>query len=496
MELYKKLKQYQETDAYPFHMPGHKRNRELMREIYGGEPCSPFDVDITEIDGFDDLHHAEGILRDAMEFMAWSVGAKESRFVVNGSSGGILAAIYAACRPGSGLAAARNCHRSVAHGMQLCQLVPYYIYPQDDPILGISMGITMEMVEDILEKHGDISAILVTSPTYEGIVSDIRGIAEAAHRHHALLIVDEAHGAHLPFGKESGLPESAVTQGADLVIQSIHKTLPALTQSAALHICSDRVDISRVDQGLRMFETSSPSYVMMAGMDACMRYMASKGSKRLKRVNEEVDEIYRRVSRMEELRLLTPETVTAAGPFSFDRMKLVLSAAHLPHFGGELHRMLSQRWHLQPEMSTPEYVILMTTVGDQSSGLKRLADALDEINRELAVLRKCRDSEAYDIRKPQETEISGSLFVLPEAEVVVRPDLAAEGETETIDVRCAAGRVSAEMAYIYPPGIPFLMPGERIRKEHVQLIRYYREFNRELHGMNDETGETLKVLVR
>ena len=484
--LYRKLRVYGESEAYPFHMPGHKRNSRLMREVYGEEPGSLYGIDMTEIDGFDDLHHAEGILKEAMDRMAGAVGAKRSYFVVNGSTGGILAAMYGGCPAGSRIVAARNCHRSVAHGIQLLSLRPYYVYPQMDTKLGISMGINCGNIDDIFEKAGDnskeIAAVVVTSPTYEGVVSDIAGIAETAHRHGCLLIVDEAHGAHLPFGRISGLPESAVSCGADLVIQSLHKTLPALTQSAALHICSDRVDIRRIEAGLRIFETSSPSYVMMAGMDACMGFMAREGEKRLAYLGNMLDEIYRDAESWEELYLLNEADIKKNGNcFGFDRTKLVIGTRNLTGCGGLIHRWLAEEYQLQPEMSVPEYVILMTTVGDIPEGFNRLKNALREIDGRLK-------------RRKRTRENGGMCLHLPEACQILYAGEAVQKEGEQIPVEQAKGRICQEMAYIYPPGIPFLMPGERIEEEHIELLLYYREYGREIHGLADGTASCIMVV--
>lgn len=489
MNLYEKLKRYQASDAYPFHMPGHKRNQELMKSVYGEDMGNPFALDITEIDGFDDLHHAGGILKEAMEQMAGTVGALHSYFVVNGSSGGILAAMYGGCGLGSKAAVARNCHRSVAHGIQLRQLVPYYIYPKFAPKLGITLGITCEDVEDILEKYGDISSVLVTSPTYEGIVSDIRSIAGTVHRHGAILIVDEAHGAHLPFGYEAGLAQSAITQGADLVIQSLHKTLPALTQCAALHICSERVDRKRVEQGLRIFETSSPSYVMMAGMDACMRFMKSFGEQYLNRLCGWLDAFYRDTLQWEELLFLREEDVRAWGRYWFDRTKVVFSSRYLPGFGQTLYGWMVHDYHLQPEMATPDYVVLMTTIGDTPEGFARLSAAMEDMNRRLKEMRVSSGGKT----KPEKRAALAVSEKMPRAKARLLPYEAAECPRERIAVKDACGRISAEMAYIYPPGIPFLMPGELVSQEHVELMAYYRDFGREIHGLEDEEAEYLWV---
>lgn len=226
--IFDKLKNYSDSDYYAFHMPGHKRNLDLM------DGTSPYRIDITEIDGFDDLHHAEGILKEAQERAAEVYHADETHFLVNGSTVGILSAILGTTEKGDSILVARNCHKSVYHAIYLNELDPVYLYPKFDTELGLSTEIDAEDVQKALEEHPKIRAVMIVSPTYDGVVSDIEKIAEIVHEAGCLLIVDEAHGAH--FGFDPYFPESANMYGADLVINSLHKTLPALTQTALLHV--------------------------------------------------------------------------------------------------------------------------------------------------------------------------------------------------------------------------------------------------------------------
>ena len=251
--LYQQLISYGESDVYPFHMPGHKR-RALPFP-------NPYTIDITEIDGFDNLHHAEGLIREAEERAAKLYGADRSYYLVNGSTCGLLAAICAAARRGDKVLAARNCHKAVYHAISMQGLAAEFLYP------AITRGdlqgqITAAQVEEALTKHPDIAVVILTSPTYEGIVSDVAAIAACCHAHGAALIVDEAHGAHFGFG--AGFPENAVRLGADAVIMSLHKTLPSFTQTALLHCNGTRIDPGRVARYLGVYETSSPSEWMHA----------------------------------------------------------------------------------------------------------------------------------------------------------------------------------------------------------------------------------------
>lgn len=236
--LYKELEAYGKSDFYPFHMPGHKRNPEFVDGVF------PFERDITEISGFDNLHHPEGIIKEAQEAAACLYGTKKCLFSVNGSTAALQAAISACVQKGGKILMARNCHKAVYHTLYLRDIQPVYIYPQSDPKLGINGGISPTRVERYLEENQDVEAVLITSPTYDGVVSDVKNIAHAAHKFGIPLIVDEAHGAHLRFSDY--FPDSAVELGADIVVQSFHKTLPSMTQTAVLHVCSSRTDMEKI----------------------------------------------------------------------------------------------------------------------------------------------------------------------------------------------------------------------------------------------------------
>lgn len=267
--LYRSLKKYGDSDYYAFHMPGHKRQLGLFE--------NPYQIDITEIDGFDDLHHPEtdGILVRAEERAAKVYGAEETHFLVNGSTAGILSAVSGCTSRGGKLLMARNCHRSVYHGVELRALHPVYLYPQQIENLGINGAILPEDVEKALEKERDIQAVIITSPTYDGVCSDVRNIAEICHRFEKPLLVDQAHGAHFPFSEY--FPEDALWAGADVVIHSVHKTLPSMTQTALLHLQGSLANREQVRHYLSVYQSSSPSYVLMASIDACMELLEQDG---------------------------------------------------------------------------------------------------------------------------------------------------------------------------------------------------------------------------
>ena len=394
--LLERLTEYAGSDAYPFHMPGHKR-REIPDGIPGGFP-DPYGIDITEIDGFDNLHHAEGILKDAMETAAAIYGADRSWYLVNGSTCGILSAVFATTENGGKILTARNCHKAVYHAICLNRLEAEYLYPEEITEFGINGGIRAEDVRKALEKDamhcagnsGDvrgkitkIQAVLITSPTYEGVVSDIRAIADAAHEYGIPLIVDEAHGAHLEYADQChSFPKSALEYGADIVIQSLHKTLPCFTQTAILHVKGKFVDQDRVSRYLSMFQTSSPSYLFMAGMERCIRYMDGDGRNGMVRYEKRLEHFMERMEGLQVLEVLDREICgkyrTVAG---WDPSKIVVSTMRAEDFHGEeLAETLRRKYHLEMEMTAPEYVIAMTSLMDTEEGFERLGTALLEID--------------------------------------------------------------------------------------------------------------------
>ena len=340
MDLRERLRTYGEGNAYPFHMPGHKRQKQ-QGSLF------PYDLDITEIDGFDNLHHAEGILEEAMERAAKLWGSRKSFFLVNGSSSGLLAGIRAVTKRGDKVLMARGCHRAVYHAVELCGLHPVYMQAEWVEEMQISGSIQLETVEKHLQEHPDCKLVILTSPTYEGVVSDIAEIAKVAHRYGAYLLVDEAHGAHLGFSK--GFPDTSVHLGADVVVQSLHKTLPCPTQTAILHVCTEQVDVTEVGRQLSVFQTSSPSYVFMAEIDGCVSLLEQKRESLFAAYERRLASFYEKMEKLEHIRLCQPEVSPAV--FGHDRGKLLFFTGNSNLSGVELAEILRERYELEIEMS-------------------------------------------------------------------------------------------------------------------------------------------------
>lgn len=477
--LYDRLQEYCDSPAYPFHMPGHKRRiPELLNsgtkfEGMVGEYI-PYHIDITEISGFDNLHHAEGILKEAQQRAARLYGSRETFYLINGSTCGILAAV-SACTTGNGkLLMARNCHKAAYHAAQLWGLQTVYLYPEriSEENFIVNGPILPEQVEAALKADPGIQAVLITSPTYDGAVSDVKAIACAAHRHGVPLIVDEAHGAH--FGFHPCFPESSVKLGADIVIHSLHKTLPSLTQTALLHVNGTLVDRQRLREYLGIYQTSSPSYVLMAGMDRCIRLLEEGG--------RELFDLF--AGRLEWFRRETEDltrvrTVQLAG--QWDPSKLIITASG--RSGMWLGDQLWQKYHLEMEMETEEYVLALTSVADSDEGFRRLAEAVKELDRELT-----REDGTRNTDK-QETSVNPCVPGIQRMTIAQAKELPGK----IVNLEESSGMISREYVYLYPPGIPLVVPGEEISEPVRDDLLRYRKQGISLQGMKDYTGRTIEV---
>lgn len=503
--LLERLTEYAGSDAYPFHMPGHKR-REITDGIPGGFP-DPYGIDITEIDGFDNLHHAEGILKDAMDEAAAIYGTDRSWYLVNGSTCGILSAVFATTENGGKILTARNCHKAVYHAICLNRLEAEYLYPEEITEFGINGGIRAEDVRKALEKDamhcagnsGDvrgkitkIQAVLITSPTYEGVVSDIRAITDAAHEYGIPLIVDEAHGAHLEYADQChSFPKSALEYGADIVIQSLHKTLPCFTQTAILHVKGKLVDQDRISRYLSMFQTSSPSYLFMAGMERCIRYMDGDGRNEMIRYEKRLERFMERMEGLQVLEVLDREICgkyrTVAG---WDPSKIVVSTMRAEDFHGEeLAETLRRKYHLEMEMTAPEYVIAMTSLMDTEEGFERLGTALLEID---GVLRRRMESGRKEKAASETPEGLESKLSHPVRRMLICE--AMDADTERTAFQDTVGKVSAEFVYLYPPGIPIIAPGEVFTDAIVEKIMAYKAAGLLVQGPADPDADVILTL--
>lgn len=458
--LWQELEQYSASDYYPFHMPGHKRSEWPFHKRSEWPISALYRYDITEIEGFDNLHDAKGLLLSLQQRAARVYHAEESFFLVNGSTGGILSAVSAVAGEGKRLLMARNCHKSVYNAVLLNRLEAEYLWPETIEAFDIQGEISVGQIAKRLEGRQDICGVVITSPTYDGIISDIRAIAQAVHAYGIPLIVDEAHGAHFALSERA--PKSAVECGADIVINSVHKTLPALTQTALLHVQGMLVDRERLKDYLRIYQSSSPSYLLMASIDTCVRYVEREGKKSYERLlifRKQIDE---KAAKFSHIRILSARERRDPG-------KLVISVKNTNMSGRELYQILLRKYHLQMEMASASCVVGILTGMDTQEGVERLVHALEEIDKELE--EEEGTTGAYNIRPA-----SSGLCIYE----------AAEGKKEWVLPEKAVGRVSGGFLYFYPPGIPLLVPGEMIGEKQIFLMKECRERKEYLTGISDD----------
>ena len=427
------------------HMPGHKRRVAPAEGL-------PYEWDVTELPGTDDLHDASGILADAMARTARLFGAKRTWYLVNGSTCGILAGIRALAPDGSAVVAARNCHKSVFHAAELGRLRVRWLAPPVEPAFGVFASVTPKEVAAALDETPGARCVILTSPTYEGVVSDVASIARVCHARGAALFVDEAHGAHL--GLSPLFPGGALAAGADVVIQSAHKTLPSLTQTALLHIPEGSLaSEDEISRQLGIFETSSPSYPLLASLDGCTGLLEANGEAWFAAWDERLARFYAAAKGFSRVRVFTG----GEGVFLHDRGKLLLNASAAGLTGAQLAQALREKG-FELEMVCGANALAMTSVCDAPGALDRLAGALAEIDRAPGAPLPAMPAAAWP---GAETACAiGDALRLPARDVPL-------GE--------AAGLVSAQYVWAYPPGVPLLIPGERVDAGFARLYRSLAE---------------------
>ncbi|MBS7062119.1 MAG: aminotransferase class I/II-fold pyridoxal phosphate-dependent enzyme [Eubacterium sp.] len=468
-----KLEAYSKENIVPMHMPGAKRNSELIGRYMDDMPA-PYDIDITEIDGFDNMHNADGMIKKAFEKTAVLYGADESLFLVNGSTAGNMAAICGVTDKGDSIIVARNCHISVYNAIILNELDANYVYPQYDDEYGYYKGISLREIKDTVEKNEsmgkDIKAVVITSPTYEGNVSDIKNIAAYLHEHNIPLIVDEAHGAHFKFSCE--FPQTAVEQGADIVINSVHKTLPSLTQTAVMHINYGYVNVSKVKRYWNIYQSTSPSYILMGSIDRCMSIIEKDGEYLFENYISKLKILRNKLGQLKNIKLIDSDDIS----------KIVIGCDNAKI----LYDILLNEYGIQLEMSSLKYAIAMTSIFDSAEYYDRFYNALCEIDRRYNA-NNINNSANNNQNYVERYNIFNNTSSIKKADIKVNiadfknealmsiAKALNEGDKNGYDKimmndSSLYGRISAKMVYVYPPGIPILCPGEIISENVVNII--------------------------
>lgn len=462
------LLQHKDRQPVSFHMPGHKGSAIYREHGYGPFLDSIMDCDITEIPAADNLFQPESVIKAAMERYRDLYGAKESYLLVNGSSGGLIAAILASVPKGGKLILARNCHKSIFNALSLGDITPVYAYPEIVEEYGILGSVSPEEVARCLGQHPDAAAVILPSPNYYGICSDVEAIADVVHTHGKVLIIDQAHGAHLAFFAKYGIPGfpvAAESSGADVVIGSIHKTLASFTQTALLNLCSDRVDKYDLEDRLQTIESSSPSYPLMASLDINAELMERHGQTLMKDWAENLDWFYHHAEQeVPGLRIMRHELLDAT------KLNLDMSAYGLN--GNQLEDLLMEK-DIFVELVTGNILMCMTGIGNKRCDFQRLLDALKEIAKQRGL---CGTDGAGAEKPEQPKAVTASLKLTA---VPVRK--------ERIKLEEAVGRVCASSVIPYPPGIPIVCPGEVFDEEVIAYISARRQAEEKVIGL-DELG--------
>ena len=430
------LRENARSGTLPMHMPGHKRNAAFL----GGE--LPYELDITEISDFDDLHDMSGVLRALADSAAALYGAAAAFPMVNGSTGGILAAVRAAAgyMPGGSIVMSRFSHKSVYNAAELCALSPVYLMPEQDG------RISPSDVETAIQSTGDIRCVIITSPSYDGVVSDIAAIAEITRAHGVPQIVDAAHGAH--FGFSEHFPQNATRLGADVEIVSLHKTLPALTQSSLLLVGGGAlIATSELERQLRVFETSSPSYVLLASIDRCLKLLCEDSGSLF---DAHADNLRYFYDKMCDLKNLSVRNTL--GNTGYDMGKVIISTNSSNITGKKLKKLLLEQHNIELEMAMPDYALAMTSICDMRASFEQLGGALLQIDAGLQC-EKRSDVESYSCPSR-----------------VMTPVEARRKIGEPVLFRHAARRVAIEYVWSYPPGVPLLVPGEAVDDGVVRYV--------------------------
>lgn len=472
MNLYQYLKEYSK-EIYPMHMPGHKRNFSIVGET----PLK--EIDVTEVEGTDDLHDPEGIILKSMEKTAELYGSYFCRYVVNGSTCGILSAIYAFTERGDRVLVARNCHKSVYNAINICGLLPVYVTPEYDDEFSINGSISPALVEKALNEYPDIKLCVLTSPTYEGVVSNISAISKILHEKNIPLAVDEAHGANLGFSEY--FPKGAIKSGADCVIHSTHKTLPCLTQTAAVHICKSLWEgeelqeaCRKLTEALGIFETSSPSYVLMSSIDQCMNYLSENSEKAFESYKNMLEDFSEKAKALKHIKILckgNDRKENHKSFYDFDSGKLVISLKNTNLNGAEFEKILREKYKIQTEMTSLNYCVAMTSFCDSEKGFEMLFNALSHIDQEYG-------AENIFIN---ENTMDGKIIEPPVSIYEAR-----KCQKEYVSLEEAEGKICGEYVFAYPPGIPIFAPGELITKELTEEIKslYKAKINLKSSGGN------------
>lgn len=434
-------------------MPGHKGSKEIFHNTEFQEKF--LEIDLTEVEGVDSLFHPTGSLKQAQENVAELYKTKESIFLVNGASVGILASIMSIVEDGDEIIVPRNAHRSVYNALFLTGAKPVYLLPEIDKSTGIAMGINSDTVEKALQDHPKAKGVLLSHPNFYGLCSDIDKITEIVHRHNKVIIVDEACGSHFKFHKE--LPISGIDAGADIVVHGTHKNLPAMTQSGILHINSERVDVDRLKDYLMILQTSSPSYVLLSSLEIALAMVHEKGNELFQMLYDNITWFVDELKVVDGIKILNNSCVGNDGIVASDLSKVIINFNHLNISGYEVEAILN-KCGIQCELSDPKNILLTFTIADSREVFGAVLSSIKEIMIGVATV------VSHDA-------LIDSLWHVPE--VVFTPKGVRNIKGTRVFLEDSLGLVSLNHFSPFPPAVPIIRAGERIDERVIKLLKKY-----------------------
>ena len=473
--IYEALVKLRKKRIVPFDVPGHKRGRgnpELVELL--GEKC--VGIDVNSMKPLDNLGHPISIIRDAEELAADAFGASHAFLMIGGTTSSVQTMILATCKAGDKIILPRNVHKSAINALVLCGAIPIYIEMSVDPKIGIALGLENDRVAKAIKDHPDSKAILINNPTYYGICSDLKGLTEMAHEAGMMVLVDEAHGAHLHFTDK--LPISAMDAGADMAAVSMHKSGGSLTQSSLLLI-GEQMNPEYVRQIINLTQSTSASYLLMASLDISRRNLALRGKESFEKVIELSEYARREINAIGGYYAYSKELIDGVSVCDFDVTKLSVYTQGIGLTGIEVYDLLRDEYDIQIEFGDIGNILAYISIGDRIQDIERLVGALADIKRLYS-----RDGKGL---------IAGE-YIQPE--LVLSPQEAFYLERKSLTLDESVGQVCGEFVMCYPPGIPILAPGERITREIVDYIQFAKERGCSLQGTEDPEVNHINVIKR
>lgn len=472
----------------PFYAPGHKRGQGISRSLADCLGTEVFRLDLPELPELDNLFAPQGVIQAAQELAAAAFGAEQTWFLANGSTCGVMAAIAATCQPGDQILLPRNVHRSAIAGLILAGAMPIWVEPEYDPKLDLVHSLAPQRVAAALEQFPAIRAVLMVYPTYHGICGDVAAIAKLAHAQGIPLLVDEAHGPHFRFHPD--LPTPALQAGADLSVQSIHKVLAALSQAAMLHVQGDRLCRERLSQTLQLLQSTSPSYLLLASLDAARQQMALQGQELLQPTLELADRARSAIACIPGLKVLEPDQAGLTPGFvALDRTRLTVILQDLGLSGFAADAFLHQTLGVTAELPGPQHLTFIISLGNRDADITQLIQGLQ-------CLRQLQEQD--DGLGPVGDHCPHFAAGLPPLAPISLPALSPRQAffaiARPLPISQALGRISAELISPYPPGIPILLPGEVITPEAVEFLQAVRAAGGQIIGCSHPELEQLKVI--